>query len=303
METGAHIPVLLDEVLEQLAIRPGGAYLDCTFGRGGHSREILRRLGPTGRLLACDRDATAVAAGADLQADPRVTLVQARFSTITSALGAERLQAGLDGVLLDLGVSSPQFDEAQRGFSFQHDGPLDMRMDPDSGESVADWLAHAEQHEIERCLRDYGEERHARRIARRLCDTRMREPLRTTAQLAAVIAGAVPRSGERIHPATRSFQALRIQINDELGELERALPVLRDALAPAGRLCAIAFHSLEDRIVKRYVRDSARAPEFGQAPGPQFALVTRKPIYPAEAECAANPRARSARLRVLGRAA
>ncbi len=303
METGAHIPVLLDEVLEQLAIRPGGSYLDCTFGRGGHSREILRRLGPTGRLLACDRDATAVAAGADLQADPRVTLVQARFSTITSALGAERLQAGLDGVLLDLGVSSPQFDEAQRGFSFQHDGPLDMRMDPDSGESVADWLAHAEQHEIERCLRDYGEERHARRIARRLCDTRMREPLRTTAQLAAVIAGAVPRSGERIHPATRSFQALRIQINDELGELERALPVLRDALAPAGRLCAIAFHSLEDRIVKRYFRDSARAPEFGQAPGPQFALVTRKPIYPAEAECAANPRARSARLRVLERAA
>lgn len=303
METGAHIPVLLDEVLEQLAIRPGGSYLDCTFGRGGHSREILRRLGPTGRLLACDRDATAVAAGADLQADPRVTLVQARFSTITSALGAERLQAGLDGVLLDLGVSSPQFDEAQRGFSFQHDGPLDMRMDPDSGESVADWLAHAEQHEIERCLRDYGEERHARRIARRLCDTRMREPLRTTAQLAAVIAGAVPRSGERIHPATRSFQALRIQINDELGELERALPVLRDALAPAGRLCAIAFHSLEDRIVKRYFRDSARAPEFGQAPGPRFALVTRKPIYPAEAECAANPRARSARLRVLERAA
>ena len=303
METGAHIPVLLDEVLEQLAIRPGGSYLDCTFGRGGHSRQILRRLGPTGRLLACDRDATAVAAGADLQADPRVTLVQARFSTITSALGAERLQAGLDGVLLDLGVSSPQFDEAQRGFSFQHDGPLDMRMDPDSGESVADWLAHAEQHEIERCLRDYGEERHARRIARRLCDTRMREPLRTTAQLAAVIAGAVPRSGERIHPATRSFQALRIQINDELGELERALPVLRDALAPAGRLCAIAFHSLEDRIVKRYFRDSARAPEFGQAPGPRFALVTRKPIYPAEAECAANPRARSARLRVLERAA
>jgi len=303
VETGAHIPVLLDEVLEQLAIRPGGNYLDCTFGRGGHSREILRRLGPTGRLLACDRDATAVAAGAELQADPRVTLVQARFSTITSALGAERLQAGLDGVLLDLGVSSPQFDEAQRGFSFQHDGPLDMRMDPDSGESVADWLAHAEQHEIERCLRDYGEERHARRIARRLCDMRMREPLRTTAQLAAVIAGAVPRSGERIHPATRSFQALRIQINDELGELERALPVLRDVLAPAGRLCAIAFHSLEDRIVKRYFRDSARAPEFGQAPGPRFALVTRKPIYPAEAECAANPRARSARLRVLERAA
>lgn len=245
METGAHIPVLLDEVLEQLAIRPGGAYLDCTFGRGGHSREILRRLGPTGRLLACDRDATAVAAGADLQADPRVTLVQARFSTITSALGAERLQAGLDGVLLDLGVSSPQFDEAQRGFSFQHDGPLDMRMDPDSGESVADWLAHAEQHEIERCLRDYGEERHARRIARRLCDTRMREPLRTTAQLAAVIAGAVPRSGERIHPATRSFQALRIQINDELGELERPAgaarrvgtrgPPLRDCLSFTGR--------------------------------------------------------------------
>ena len=303
METGAHIPVLLEEVLEYLAIRPAGRYLDCTFGRGGHAREILRRLGPTGRLLACDRDATAVAAGADLQGDPRVTLVQARFSSIASVLGADLLQTGLDGVLLDLGVSSPQFDEATRGFSFQHDGPLDMRMDANSGESVADWLAHAEQHDIERCLRDYGEERHARRIARRLCDTRTREPIRTTAQLAALIAGAVPRSGERIHPATRSFQALRIQINDELGELERALPVLRDALAPAGRLCAIAFHSLEDRIVKRYFRDSARAPEFGQAPGPRFALVTRKPVYPSDAECAANPRARSARLRVLERAA
>lgn len=178
-----------------------------------------------------------------------------------------------------------------------------MRMDPDSGESVADWLAHAEQHEIERCLRDYGEERHARRIARRLCDARMREPILTTAQLATLIAAAVPRSGERIHPATRSFQALRILINDELGELERGLPPLRDSLAAGGRLCAIAFHSLEDRIVKRYFRDSARAPEFDQPPGPRFSLVTRKPVYPSDAESAANPRARSARLRVLERAA
>ena len=303
METGAHIPVLLDEVLEHLAVQPAGRYLDCTFGRGGHAREILHRLGPSGHLFACDRDATAIAAGADVRSDPRVTLVQSRFSTLISVLGAAQLQGGLDGVLLDLGVSSPQLNEAERGFSFQHDGPLDMRMDPDSGESVADWLAHAEQDAIEHCLREYGEERHARRIARRLCEARMREPIRTTAQLASLIAAAVPRSGERIHPATRSFQALRILINDELGELARGLPTLRDSLAPGGRLCAIAFHSLEDRIVKRYFRDSARAPEFEQPPGPRFTLVTRKPVYPGEAECAANPRARSARLRVLERAA
>jgi len=297
-----HISVMPAEALEQLNPRAGGVYLDGTFGGGGYSAAILEHADCT--VWAIDRDPAAIARGASLAArhPGHLHLLQGCFGDMLALLTDAGVTT-LDGVVLDLGVSSYQIDDPARGFSFRLDGPLDMRMDPDSGESVADWLAHAEQHEIERCLRDYGEERHARRIARRLCDMRMREPLRTTAQLAAVIAGAVPRSGERIHPATRSFQALRIQINDELGELERALPVLRDALAPAGRLCAIAFHSLEDRIVKRYFRDSARAPEFGQAPGPRFALVTRKPIYPAEAECAANPRARSARLRVLERAA
>ena len=303
MEADAHIPVLLQEVLEQLAIRPDGTYLDCTFGRGGHSQQILARLGPAGRLFAIDRDVAARGAAQALQSDPRFQFTQARFSMISPLLSQQGEVGGFDGILLDFGVSSPQLNIAERGFSFQADGPLDMRMDQTSGESVMQWLARAEQHDIERCLREYGEERHARRVAWRICNEREREPIQTTARLAAVVASAVPRSGERIHPATRTFQALRILINDELGEIERGLPQLKAALAPAGRLCAIAFHSLEDRIVKRYFRDSAREPEPPSTDPRRFRLVSRKPFYPAEAECDTNPRARSARLRVLERVA
>lgn len=304
MEAAAHAPVLLAEALENLALRADGTYLDCTFGRGGHSREILRRLGPRGRLLAIDRDEEALAAGAALQAeDARFTLFHARFSTIDTLLAPEQRDGGLDGVLLDLGVSSPQLDTPTRGFSFQTDGPLDMRMDTSTGEPVSAWLARVDQVEIARCLFEFGEERHSRRIARRICAVREQEPITTTGQLARLVAGAVPRSGERIHPATRTFQALRIQINDELGEIERGLPRLKAALAPAGRLCAISFHSLEDRIVKRYFRDSARPPEHGSTEPRRYQLVTRKPIYPTDAECAVNPRSRSARLRVLERVA
>ncbi len=295
--------MLLAESLEHLALRADGTYLDCTFGRGGHAREILRRLGPNGRLLAMDRDEEALAAGADLRADPRFTLLHARFSTIDSLLAPAERGGGLDGVLLDLGVSSPQIDTPTRGFSFQTDGPLDMRMDTSSGEPVSAWLARVDQVEIARCLFEFGEERHSRRIARRICAEREREPITTTSQLAKLVIGAVPRSGDRIHPATRTFQALRIQINDELGELERGLPRLKAALAPAGRLCAISFHSLEDRIVKRYFRDSARPPEHGSSETRRYQLVTRKPVYPSDAESAGNPRARSARLRVLERVA
>ena len=302
MASERHIPVLREEVLECLAIKPAGFYLDCTFGRGGHARAILERLGPQGHLLAVDRDPEAAAASV-LLVDPRFQFRRVRFSSAAAVIDDSGLTGKLDGVLLDFGVSSPQLDDHTRGFSFQSEGPLDMRMDTTSGESAADWLAHASQAEIERCLFDYGEERHARRIARRICAERVQAPITTTTRLAALVAGAVPRSGERIHPATRTFQALRIQVNDELHEIATALPGLTAALAPGGRVCAISFHSLEDRIVKRYFRDRARPPEFGQPMETRFSVLTRKPIGPSEAECTANPRSRSARLRVLERVA
>ena len=302
MGSEQHIPVLRDEVLEFLAIKPAGVYLDCTFGRGGHSRAILGLLGDQGRLLALDRDPAAAEASAQL-ADPRFEFRRARFSSAAAVIGEAGLHGRLDGALLDFGVSSPQLDDQTRGFSFQAEGPLDMRMDTSAGESAAEWLARASQAELERCLFEYGEERFARRIARRICAERVQSPLATTTQLAALVVGAVPRSGERIHPATRTFQALRIQVNDELHEIASALPGLVDALAPGGRLCAISFHSLEDRIVKRYFRDRARQPEYEGPLAPRYAVLTRKPVGPTEAECAANPRSRSARLRVLERVA
>lgn len=295
--------MLLAEVIELLRLQPNGIYLDCTFGRGGHAREILRRLGAGGRLLAFDRDQDAAQASAEFCLDPRFSFTHIQFSLSRAVLDAQGVWGQLDGVLMDFGVSSPQLNVSERGFSFQSDGPLDMRMDQTSGCTGAQWLALAAQVDIERCLFNFGEERHGRRVARRICAEREREPIQTTAQLAAIVAAAVPRSGERIHPATRTFQALRIQINDELGEIERGLPLMRGALAPGGRLCAISFHSLEDRIVKRYFRDSARPAQdvFGSAPA--FRLITRKPTYPSPEEAATNPRARSARLRVLERAA
>ncbi len=300
-----HLPVLLDEVLALLRPRAGGVYVDCTFGRGGHTEAILASAGAEGRVFAFDRDPDAPHARPDLLADSRLHFTRAAFSEARSTLAAAAVYGAIDGVLMDLGVSSPQLDTGARGFSFQHDGPLDMRMDASGGETAAAWLARAALGDIERCLREYGEERHARRIARRIVAARTRAPLATTRQLADLIAAVVPRGAERLHPATRTFQALRIQVNDELGELTRALPMLRDALAPGGRLCVISFHSLEDRIVKRFFRDSARAPDrFPQPPSAApFALVTRKPVTPTAAECAANPRARSARLRCLERVA
>lgn len=300
-----HIPVLLNEVLDLLRPRADGVYVDCTFGRGGHAEALLRRLDAGGRLYAFDRDEAAPAARPDLLADPRLTFTRAPFSVAHDVLRKFNVYGSIDGILMDLGVSSPQLDTGERGFSFQHDGPLDMRMDRTTGETAAAWLARATQAEIERCLWDYGEERHARRIARRICETRTSAPIDTTAKLAALVASVVPRGGERLHPATRTFQALRIQVNDELGELSHALPSLRDALAPAGRFCVISFHSLEDRIVKRFFRDSARPEDnYPAAPTPAaFKLVTRRSVAPTDEECATNPRARSARLRCLERPA
>ena len=300
-----HIPVLLNEVLNLLRLRTDGVYVDCTFGRGGHAGAILERLGERGRLYGFDRDAAAAAARPDLLADARLHFTHAPFSAARTALEQARVYGSVDGILMDLGVSSPQLDTGERGFSFQHDGPLDMRMDTSAGETAGEWLARASSAEIERCLREYGEERHARRIARRITEQRLQAPLDTTRKLAELVAAAVPRSAERLHPATRTFQALRIHINDELGELTRALPDLRDGLAPAGRLCVISFHSLEDRIVKRLFRDSARAVDnfpLPATPAP-FTLITRKSVVPAPEESARNPRSRSARLRCLERAA
>lgn len=299
-----HTPVLMAPVLEALRVEPGGIYVDCTFGRGGHTRAILARLSPGGRMIALDRDPAALSASFELRADSRLELVQARFSALGDLIAARALRGKLNGVLMDLGVSSPQLDDPDRGFSFRADGPLDMRMDPTAGESAAAWLNRAPEADIQACLRDYGEERHARRIAARICEQRLKRPFRTTRELVEVVTAVVPRGAGRINPATRTFQALRIHINDELAEIATALPAAAEALAPAGRLVVISFHSLEDRIVKRYFRNSASPPERnGRAAAARFRLVQRKPIMADEGEIAINPRARSARLRVLERGA
>ncbi|HEX9627148.1 MAG TPA: 16S rRNA (cytosine(1402)-N(4))-methyltransferase RsmH [Acidiferrobacterales bacterium] len=305
MEESGHRPVLLEEAVEALNVQESGRYVDATFGRGGHSGAILARLGPDGRLLSIDRDPEAVAsARARFGADPRFDIVRGRFSMLSSILGDRGWAGRVDGVLLDLGVSSPQLDAAARGFSLRADGPLDMRMDPDAGESAADWLNRAAEDEIARVLRDYGEERYARRIARAICRVRAETPIATTRQLAELIARTVPTREPGQHPATRSFQALRIQVNGELDELRAVLPQALDALAPGGRLAVISFHSLEDRIVKRTLRAAARGDDY-----PPDLPVTADALHPrarlvgkarraSEAEVARNPRARSAVLRV-----
>lgn len=301
-----HTPVLLSQALDALAVVPAGSYVDCTFGRGGHARAILERLGPDGRLLALDRDPAACAAGAELASDPRFELVHARFSRLEALLAARGRLGATSGVLMDLGVSSPQLDDPERGFSFSASGPLDMRMDPAQGPSCAEWLNAAKQTDIADCLWEYGEERYSRRIARAIVAARQRAPLKTTGELAALVAGAVPRRPARIHPATRTFQALRILINDELGELRAGLEQAARALALGGRLVVISFHSLEDRIVKRYFRELTRPAEqkaSAAASGKEFRLVQRKPVTADDAEIARNPRARSANLRALERAA
>ena len=305
-----HRSVLLEESLEALAIRPDGRYVDGTFGRGGHARALLSRLGPAGRLLVLDRDPEAIAAARVLaEQDPRVQVAHQPFSRLGETAARQNLAGGvLHGILLDLGVSSPQLDQPERGFSFTADGPLDMRMDPSGGEPVAQWLAYARETEIAEVLRAYGEERFAGRIARAIVHTRQQTPLRSTRTLAALVAAAVPRRQPGRHPATRTFQALRIQVNRELEELRAGLAQVGELLTAGGRLVVISFHSLEDRIVKRFLRDETRG-----APLPRGLPVTvsqlepghlraiGKAKRPSASEVAANPRARSAVMRVAER--
>ena len=305
-----HTPVLLDEVLAGLSVRPDGRYCDATFGRGGHTAAILGALGPAGRLVAIDRDPEAIRAGRQrFAAEARLTLVQGSFGSLEERVRAAGFEGELDGVLLDLGVSSPQLDEAARGFSFMQDGPLDMRMDNESGQSAAQWLAKAGEREIADVIRGLGEERFARRIARAIVAARAEAPITRTAALAALVAEAVPTREPGKHPATRTFQAIRIHVNGELDALESALPQAVRLLAPGGRLCVISFHSLEDRIVKRFIRREEQGdPVYAGLPNvPVHARARLKRVGGAvmagEAEVRANPRARSAVLRVAERLA
>ena len=305
-ETGSHKTVLLQEAVEALHIKADGTYVDATFGRGGHSRAILAQLGSSGRLIAIDRDPEALAWAATMS-DSRLVVFQANFGRVGQIV-AEADAAGVDGVLLDLGVSSPQLDSAARGFSFRLDGPLDMRMDPGHGKTAAEWLAQASEQEIGEVITRHGEERFAKQIARAIVTARSSGPIDRTRQLAQIVAKAVPSRESSQDPATRTFQALRIHVNQELEELEITLPQCLEMLNAGGRLVVISFHSLEDRIVKHYMRAQAqpgalpaRLPvRAAELPKPRMKLVG-KPIYPADDEVTANPRARSAVMRVAER--
>jgi 16S rRNA (cytosine1402-N4)-methyltransferase len=299
-----HLPVLLEEVVAGLAVQPGTTIVDGTFGAGGYTRALLGA--GAGRVIAFDRDPTAIEEGRSLVPDPRLTLVHERFSRMDGAL-IELGEAPVDGVALDIGVSSMQLDRAERGFSFGKDGPLDMRMSQ-AGQSAAEFLNTAEEAEIARVLRDYGEEPRARAVARAIVAAR---PVTRTAELAAVVRKALGyRQGQKSDPATRTFQAIRIHLNAELDELEQGLRAAERALTPGGRLAVVTFHSLEDRIVKRFLRErsgnvpagSRHRPQIARGPAPTFEKVAR-PVAPSERELAGNPRARSARLRTAVRTA
>ena len=301
----AHRAVLLEEALSALAVRADGVYVDATFGRGGHSRAILAALGPAGRLVALDRDPDAVAAARAIR-DPRFAVVHAPFSELARALEGQGV-GQVQGLLADLGVSSPQLEDPARGFSFRADGPLDMRMDPTRGVSAADWLATATEQQIREAIRGYGEERFAKQVAKAIVDARAREPLLRTEQLAAVVAAAVRTREAGQNPATRTFQALRILVNRELEEISMMLPQATARLAAGGRLAVISFHSLEDRLVKRFLKacsaDSLPADlpiRARDLPQPPLTLVGRAQRA-SDAEVAANPRARSATLRAAER--
>jgi len=304
----SHTAVLLEEAVDGLNVRSDGIYVDCTFGRGGHSRLILARLGTNGRLVALDRDPQAVSAGGEI-GDGRFRVLHGRFSRLAE-LAARAGVAQADGILLDLGVSSPQLEEAARGFSFRFDAPLDMRMDPGSGRTAADWLAHAPEQEIREVIKTYGEERFAKQIAAAIVAARARGPVGSTRELAAIVAKAVPTREPNQDPATRTFQALRIHVNQELEELSLALPQSVELLAPGGRLVVISFHSLEDRIVKRFLREESRPDRLParlpvrarDLPQPRLRLMGRA-VKPSSEEVAANPRARSAIMRVAERLA
>lgn len=305
-----HSPVLLDEVLAGLGMQADGRYCDATFGRGGHTAAILGALGPSGRVIAIDRDPEAVQAGRRRFAgETRLTLVKGSFGQLEERVRAAGFEGELNGVLLDLGVSSPQLDEARRGFSFMQDGPLDMRMDYESGQSAAQWLARAGEREIADVIHGSGEERYARRIARAIVAARSAAPIERTGQLAQLVADAVPTREPGKHPATRTFQAIRMHVNGELGALEAALPQAVRLLAAGGRLCVISFHSLEDRLVKRFMRrEQAGDPVYAGLPAiPAHARPRLRRVGPAiragVAEVERNPRARSATLRVAERLA
>jgi 16S rRNA (cytosine1402-N4)-methyltransferase len=301
--TFRHTTVLLNEAVDGVLARPDGTYVDGTFGRGGHSRLLLEKLAPTGRLIGIDRDPEAIAAAAAI-ADPRFTIVHSGFADMAEAL-AELDVHQVDGVLLDLGVSSPQIDNPERGFSFRFDGPLDMRMDTTRGESAADFLARADEREIARVIRDYGEERFAGQIAKALVARREAgAPLTRTDELRELVARSVKTREPGQDPATRTFQALRIHVNGELAQLEQGLKSALRLLAPGGRLSVISFHSLEDRIVKQFIASHSKAEVDRRAPfapPPPLALKSLGRVMPSGDEVAANPRSRSAVLRMAER--
>jgi 16S rRNA (cytosine1402-N4)-methyltransferase len=299
-----HRPVLLEEVVEALNIRPDGTYVDGTFGRGGHSRAILACLSEKGCLLSLDRDPEAIAAGEELQKeDPRFSIVQGNFADMERYVHEWGVDEGPDGILLDLGVSSPQLDDPERGFSFMGDGPLDMRMNPLQGVPAKEWLADAPERELTRVFWEFGEERHARRIARNIVMSRRKQRLETTGQLARLIENTIGRREKNKHPATRCFQAIRIFINDELANLEKGLDSAIRLLRPGGRLVVISFHSLEDRLVKRTIREAVRPGKVRKniPQHPDLKPVLKpvgKAIKASDAELSVNPRARSAVMRI-----
>ena len=307
LNSGIHHSVLLQEAVQALDLHPEGVYVDGTFGRGGHSQRILQEMASTGRVVALDRDPAAITAGRQALQDSRLILRQARFSQLEEVLLSLGI-AGVDGILLDLGVSSPQLDQAERGFSFRQEGPLDMRMDPGEGMTAAVWLNQADEKELAEVIHTLGEERFARQVARAIVQARAQRPLETTRQLAQIVATAVRTREAGQDPATRTFQAIRLHVNRELDELAAVLPQALRVLKSGGRLVVISFHSLEDRMVKRYFQAHARPPEIprGMAvresdrPAPQLRLVGRAQRA-SQAEVARNPRSRSAILRVAER--
>ncbi len=304
--THQHRPVLLNEAVNGLHIMSGGTYCDLTFGRGGHSTQILKEIGPQGRLIAMDRDPVAVLSAKEMPdfQDPRFTIVHGEFSMLEQVVTEQGVLGRVDGILLDIGVSSPQLDDAARGFSFLHDGPLDMRMNPTVGISAAEWLNTAELEEISLVIRDYGEEKFHHRIARAIVEARVEAPFSTTVQLANLISKTVPVKERHKHPATRAFQAIRIFINQELDQLKMVLDQALKVLTVGGRLCVISFHSLEDRIVKQFIKQQSNVNKYpSYLPIKDVDIKTRMKkvgslIRPADEELQFNPRARSARLRI-----
>ncbi len=303
-----HKPVLLEETLTALNIKPAGCYVDGTFGRGGHSQEIIKQLGENGKLLAFDKDPQAIMqANAIAANDDRLHVKQGSFTQLKQIINELGWQGKVDGIFLDLGVSSPQLDDAERGFSFRFDGPLDMRMDPEHGISASQWLASAEERDIMMVLFDYGEEKFARRIASAIVAARQEQPINTTKQLASIVAAANPSRERNKDPSTRTFQAIRIFINQELEDLKTCLAQAVEILAPGGRLVVISFHSLEDRIVKRFIREQCKGDDFPldlpvmHAQLNQNMKMIGKAIKAGRAELDENPRARSAVMRVAER--